>query len=443
MFTGLAMPRDSRNGNFKRPPRAGLPVAIEAERAVLGSILLKPDSLDTALEIIGTEDFAAQRHQKIYDAMRALQNAGVGLDVTTLRDQLMLLDAIEQPTYLLELYNLEPTAAHISYYARIVKRTSMQRKIALRMTNYAERARSGEAHEELLAELDNELGELMGDSRLGIRATSAHLDEVIGQAERGELAGWSTGFAKYDTECGGFYPGDLVIVGGATSSGKSILALNIAEHFAFCNRRVAFFSIEMALSQLIKRILSSRSDVSLSEVRKSGLTDEWATRLRDTARVLGPVIDDALELWDVRQFTPGRFRIMCKAAKARGNLALACVDFVQLMSTDDQARNKELEMATIAQSLKNTARELNIAVIAVSQLNLQWTVQQRRPTKEDLKYSSAIEQAADTVLLLHSEKSKKRYAQDQLMLIVDKERNDMTTWFALNHREGRFKFEEE
>ena len=428
----------SKNGFKKRPKMVGdLPTAPDAERAVLGAIMLRPDTLDTALEIVNTEDFFAVRHQKIYDAMRALQNAGVALDVTTLRDQLMLVGAVEDPSYLVELFNLEPSAANVAHYARIVKRSAMQRKIALRMLDYSERARSGEAHEELLSELDTELSELMGDTRLGVRATSSHLDEVIRQAEAGELAGWTTGFAKYDRECGGLYPGDLVIVGGATSVGKSILALNICEHFAFSARRAAFFSIEMALSQLLKRILSSRSDVSLSDVRKMGLRDEWRSRLVDTAKELGPVIDDTLELWDVRSFTPGRFRIMCKAAKARGNLAIACVDFVQLMQTDDQMRNKELEMAAIAQSLKNTARELSIAVIAVSQLNLQWTIQQRRPTKEDLKYSSAIEQAADTVMLLHSEKKGK------LQLIIDKERNDMTTWFYLNHREGRFKFEEQ
>lgn len=428
----------SKNGFKKRPPRrtSELPSSIEAERCVLGAIMLRPETLDRALEIVSTEDFFAVRHQKIYDAMRALQNVGVALDIMTLRDQLSLIDATEDPSYLVSLYDLEPTAAHIEHYARIVKRYAIQRKIALRMTDYAERARAGDPHEELLAELDQELSEFMGDTRLGVRATSAHLEEVIEQARAGELAGWTTGFAQYDRECGGFYPGDLIIVGGATSSGKSILALNIAEHFAFSNRRAVFFSIEMALSQLIKRVLSSRSDVSLSEVRKSGLRNDWEARLVDTAQVLGPVIDDTLELWDVRRFTPGRFNIMCKAAKARGSLALAVVDFVQLMSTDEQARNKELEMASIAQSLKNTARELNIAVIAVSQLNLQWMAQQRRPSKEDLKYSSAIEQAADTVMLLHSEKKK-------LQLIIDKERNDMTTWFYLNHREGRFKFEEE
>jgi replicative DNA helicase len=408
---------------------------------VLASILLRPESLNAAQEIIGTEDFYSERHQRVYDAMRALSHIGIEIDAITVKDELAQRGTTIDAGWLVDLFNSEPSPSLLTHYANIVKRTSMQRKIALRMMSYSERARSGEPAAELLSELDHELGELMGDSRLGIRATSHDLSEVIQQAERGELAGWTTGFAQYDRECGGFYPGDLVIVGGATSSGKSILALNIAEHFAFCNRRAAFFSIEMALSQLVKRILSSRSDVSLSEVRKSGLTEEWRTRLIDTARVLGPVVDHTLELWDVRRFTPGRFRIMCKAAKARGNLALACVDFVQLMSTDDEARNKELEMASIAQSLKNTARELNIVVIAVSQLNLQWSTQQRRPTKEDLKYSSAIEQAADTVMLLHSEKGK-RYQPDRLMLIVDKERNDMTTWFYLNHREGRFKFEE-
>jgi replicative DNA helicase len=431
-----------------------MPHDLLAERGVLASVLLKPAALDAALEIVGPEDFFDPQLQRMFDAMRQLDHLGTSIDPTTVCARMA--GPLEAPeTYLpmvMELWNAEPTAQNVVHYARQVRTASLQRRLARRLADYSERALNGMGPDELLGELDMELTELVGDAhaRMGVRASAKDLDEVIGQAERGELSGWSTGFRQFDDICGGFYPGDLIIVAGATSIGKSILALNVAEHFAFCGRRAVYFSIEMALAQLVRRVLSSRSDISLADVRKAGLSEEWRERLVETAKTLGPVLDDNLELWDVQRFTPGKFRIMAKAAKSRGKLALAVVDFIQLMAVDEPLGNKELEMAAIAQTLKATARELDIAVIAVSQLNLQWTAQQRRPTKEDLKYSSAIEQAADTVVLLHVEKGEagssrewvKQAQNDRLILLVDKQRNDATTWFNLQHRAGRFRFEE-
>lgn len=421
------------------------PNAVEAEEGLIASILLDPDKLNTALEIVGTEDFYLPHTQNLFDAMRRLANVGIGLDTITLRDEMRSVGHEISPEDLTRLFNMEPTPRHVTHYAQIVRRTSTSRKLIRYANTWRRRAEEGEPPADLLPEIEFELTELMGnnDHRMGVRATAATLEEIIGEAERGELAGWSTGLKRFDDISGGFYAGDFVIVAGATSIGKSILALNFLEHFAFSGRRGAYFSIEMPLKQLVKRALSSRSGVSLAEVRRKGINENWLRMLVDTAKVLGPVLEDTLELWDVSHFTPAKFRVMCKAAKARGGLSIACVDFLQLMQPDEVLDIKEREMANIAQSLKAVAREMGIVVIGVSQLNLQWAHNNRRPTKEDLKYSSAIEQAADTVMLLYVDKPEKgKYSASNLKLIVDKQRNDATGEYSLRHREGEFRFEE-
>lgn len=445
------MEHNSRKLPRKRSPENGKaspffpPNAVEAEEGLIASILLDPDKLNTALEIVGTEDFYLPSTQNLFDAMRRLANNGIGLDAITLRDEMSNAGHTISPEDLTRLFHREPSANHVIYYAQIVRRTSLSRKLIRYANTWRQRAEEGELPTDLLPEIEFELTELMGDTdhRMGVRATAATLQEVIGEAERGELAGWSTGLRRFDDASGGFYPGDFVIVAGATSIGKSILALNFLEHFAFSQRRAAFFSIEMPLKSLVKRALSSRSGVSLAEVRRKGLKEDWRRLLVDTAKVLGPVLEDTLELWDVNNFTPAKFRVMCKAAKSRGGLQIACVDFLQLMQPDEVLDIKEREMANIAQSLKAVAREMGIVVIGVSQLNLQWAHNNRRPTKEDLKYSSAIEQAADTVMLLYVDKPERgKYSSSNLKLIVDKQRNDATGEYTLRHREGEFRFEE-
>lgn len=435
---------------IKKPQRhkEPFPADLEAERAILSCVLQRPDTLDAALEIIGPEDFSRGLHRSLFDGMRRLANIGVGIDAVTLRDELSRFDGPQPtPQDMVECV-VEAFPSLMGDYCRIVKGHATRRRIVHLAQHWSNDAREGMDPAELLGKMEYEVTDLLGDhtGRMGIRAKSDDMHEILREAEEGKLAGWSTGLHQYDDLSGGFYAGDFVIVAGPTSIGKSILALNLCEHFAFCRRRAAYFSIEMPLHQLIRRMLASRSGVSLDEVRRHGMNEEWRRVLGDTAKTLGPVLDDNLELWDVRQFTPSKFRVLARAAKSRGALAIVCVDFIQLMEADDDAtwETKEREMAHIAQGMKAVARELGIVVIGVSQLNLQWVTQQRRPTKEDLKYSSAIEQAADTILILCDEKPEKgRYSSGRLMLIVDKQRNGATAHFYLRHPEGRFRFEED
>jgi len=436
-----------------KPPRReraapSLPADHDAERAVLSCVLQNPDSLDTALELIGPEDFHHGLHRALFDGMRRLANIGVGIDAISLRDELSRFDGPQLRLSDVAEIAIEAFPSMVGDYCRIVKAHATRRRIMHLAQQWGVEAGEGADPSELLGKMEYEVTDLLGDHahRMGIRGRSEDMHEILREAEEGKLAGWSTGLRRYDDLCGGFYPGDFVIVAGPTSIGKSILALNLCEHFAFMRRRAAYFSIEMPLHQLIRRMLASRSGVSLDEVRRHGMNDEWRRVLGDTAKTLGPVLDDNLELWDVRQFTPSKFRVLARAAKSRGALAIVCVDFIQLMEADEDVswETKEREMAHIAQGMKAVARELGVVVIGVSQLNLQWVTQQRRPTKEDLKYSSAIEQAADTILILCDEKPEKgRYSSGRLMLIVDKQRNGATAHFYLRHPEGKFKFEEE
>ena len=414
-----------------------LPHSTESERAVLAGVLLEPETLPTIAGRLLPEDFYFEKHQVIYDAMIHLQREGVEIDLRTLQARLEQQKKLEQVGGLSYLAGLDvdlPDLGRIDSYVEIVKERSLRRRL-IRACGEVTRAclDGGLEAEEALAEAEKavlSLGEeaiSKGFSTLGqvLGETLDELEERPGSA----LIGIPTGFIDFDRMTHGLNNGNLLIIAGRPGMGKTSLALNMAQHVAIQEKKaVGIFSLEMSAQELALRVLCSEADISFSRLRSGHLSQRQSQGIVQTVRRIG---DAPLHIDDSPN--PSLLEVASKARRLRaeGDLQLVILDYLQLMQAGGRYENRNLEIAAISRGLKQLAKELDIPVIALSQLSRQPERRggDHRPQLADLRESGSIEQDADLVAFVYREEmykpddpSKKGLAE----LIVAKHRNGET-----------------
>jgi replicative DNA helicase len=386
------------------------PHNFEAEQALLGSMFLSIEAAESSMGVVGADDFYRPAHAKIYSAMHHLYNRGEPVDAVTVADRLEATGELEEvggKPYLLTITNVVPTAANAPHYADIVRRTSTLRSLINAATHIAALGYSGpddldeviEQAEKLVFDVTNKrISENFRDFKSLLMEGFEQIEELY--ESKGGLTGVPTGFHDLDELLGGMHRSDLLIVAARPSVGKTAFALNMAVNAARAGTPVAVFSLEMSGEQLVQRVLCAEGQVDSSKLRGGHLGDSDLTKIMGVLGRLGDMpiyVDDtpAISVLEVRAKARRLFR-------ERGE-GLVVVDYLQLMQPQNRrAENRQVEIAEISRGLKVLAKELDIPVVALSQLSRKVEDRpDRRPILSDLRESGAIEQDADVVMFLH------------------------------------------
>jgi replicative DNA helicase len=417
--------------NLRKVP----PQNLEAESSVLGGILLENDAINQVLELLRPEDFYRESHRKVFRAMIELSDRAEPVDLITLSEFLKSrneLEAVGGTAYLASLADFVPTAANISYYARIVREKSILRSLINTATDIATRGYEEQGNvEEFLDAAEKVIFDI---SEKKIKASFVAVGDMIKDTlktveklyERKEMVtGVPTGYEDLDRLTAGLQAADLIIVAGRPGMGKTAFALNIAMNAAFTGVGAAVFSLEMAKEQLVLRMLCCEARVNSSKVRSGYLGERDFPQLAKAAGKLheAPIYIDDTPAISVLELRAKARRLLRDRTKKIG---LIVVDYLQLMRGMGAASNREQEISEISRSLKALAKELSVPVIALSQLNRRVEDRSdRRPMMSDLRESGAIEQDADVIMFIYrdevynKEEDKKGVAE----VIVAKQRN--------------------
>jgi len=391
------------------------PQAIEAEQSILGAIMLDNDAIDDIAGIISPEHFYKPAHQKIYTAMLDLSDKGEPIDLVLLNNYMKehgTLSDAGDTEYIVYLSSAVPTAANCVHYAKIVKGKAMLRKVISTCTELAGDAYSHQAAEVETIEsfIDQAEGALAGLSvNMGERNLVPVIETLKLVMETAQLAaegavtttGTPTGIERIDGIIGGLNDGHLIVVGARPSMGKTALAMNMAYNVASeCRKSVAIFSLEMTQEQLATRLLSSAARVNSRKIKEGNLYEsEWVS----LTRAIGLVSEAKIFIDDTPAISVRQVRARCRKLRKEHGLDMVVVDYLQLMNGGSKYnQNRESEISSISRGLKALAKELNIPVIALSQLNR--SLEQRpnkRPRLSDLRESGAIEQDADIIMFLY------------------------------------------
>ena len=374
-----------------------MPHSLEAERSVLGSMLIDPEAVETASEIVKEEDFYSRQNGILYQTMLDMQRKGTAIDPVTLQTKLReknLPPELYSDELIRELITTVPTSANIKSYANIVAEKALLRNMI---------------------------------RAVPIRQIVLNAMDKIEQASRikGNVTGLSTGFTDLDNRTAGLQPADFILIAARPSMGKTALVLNIADYMTMReNRCVAVFSLEMSKEQLVNRLLAMQSHVEAQKIRTGDMTEnEWAEVIESA----GNIGDSRLIIDDTPAITVAELRSKCRKYKLEFGLEIIIIDYLQLMSGSGRSGDsRQQEISDISRSLKALARELNVPVVALSQLSR--AVESRpnhRPMLSDLRESGAIEQDADLVMFIYrddyyNEDSEKKGIAE---IIIAKQRN--------------------
>src|SRR4051812_852657 len=409
--------RDRRDGGASLADVRTPPHSIEAEQAVLGGLLLDTSAWDQVADMVRAHDFYRPDHRLIFDAITALATEGKPCDVITISEQLQKLGELDKAgglTYLGTLARETPTAANVRAYAELVRERSLLRQLISAGSEIAASVVNTDGHtaRELVDKAEQkvfEIAEAGFGSRDGAVIARASLPQLIDKIDAAyqnpdSLQGLPTGFTDFDKITGGLRAGDLVIVAGRPSMGKTTLAVNMAEYAAVSPRHkssVCIFSMEMPTDQVLTRLLSSIGTVHLGALRSGRLQDEDWVRITSATAQLS---EARIFIDETPGLTPTDLRARARRVKREHGLDLVVVDYLQLMQVPGTKENRATEISEISRGLKALAKELHIPVIALSQLNR--SVEQREnkvPVMSDLRESGAIEQDADIILLIYRE----------------------------------------
>ena len=388
-----------------------MPNSLEAEQSVIGSMIMDQDAIVTAMEILLQEDFYHKQYGILFDAMIELYSSGQPVDLVTLQNKLKEKDVPQEVSsleFVGELVRAVPTSANVKYYCSIVKENSMKRKL-IRVTEEIENEcyAGKESLESVLDKTEHDIFALLssrtGGDYVPIRQVVMNALEKIEKASQqdGNVTGIPTGFIDLDYRTAGLQPSDLVLIAARPSMGKTAFVLNIAQYVAFHeNMCTAIFSLEMSKEQLVNRLFSLESRVDAQALRTGNLSDaDWA-KLVEGAGIIG---DSELIIDDTPGISISEMRSKCRKYKLEHDLKLIIIDYLQLMSGSGRSTDsRQQEISDISRSLKALARELNVPVLALSQLSR--AVEQRpdhRPMLSDLRESGAIEQDADVVMFIY------------------------------------------
>ncbi|AWB46691.1 replicative DNA helicase [Paenibacillus sp. CAA11] len=412
------------------------PQNLEAEQAVLGAILLQSEALITAMERVRDEDFYSTAHQLIYETMVELGEAGQPIDLVTLTARLQdkgQLESIGGVSYLAKLAHAVPTAANVDYYARIIEEKSMLRRLIRTATQIvSDGYTGGEDVAGMLSDAERRILEISNRrSGTGFIYIRDVLMEVFEKVEvlhqnRGNTTGISSGFVDLDRMTSGFQRNDLIIVAARPSVGKTAFALNICQNAAVRSKEtVAIFSLEMSAAQLVQRMICAEANLDAGVMRTGDFKsdEDWAKLTMGIAALA----EAEIYIDDTPGVTVADIRAKCRRLKKERGLGMIVIDYLQLIHGRGKAgENRQQEVSEISRTLKQIARELEVPVIALSQLSR--GVEQRqdkRPMMSDLRESGSIEQDADIVAFLYRDDyyNQETEKKNIIEIIIAKQRN--------------------
>ena len=411
-----------------------LPHSYEAEQAVIGSMIMDPDAVPIAMELINKDDFFNRQYGLLFGAMTELYREGKNGDLVTIKAKLEEMDVSSEVIsldFIREILEMVPTSANIKQYATIVYEKAMLRKLIKVNDNISAKCYAGtDKLEDIMESTEKEVFEVLRSRSSGdfvpINKVVANVFDKLEQASltKGTVTGLATGYIYLDNQLSGLQPSDFILIAARPSVGKTAFALNVTEHIAIRKpNAVAIFSLEMSSEQLINRIISQNSMVSSQKMRNGDLSDsEWAN-IVESANIIG---NSNIIIDDTPGISIGEMRSKCRKFKLEKDIQLVIVDYLQLMTTNGRASSREQEIAEISRTLKGIARELNVPVIALSQLNrAAETREDKKPIMADLRESGSIEQDADVVMLMSRFYDKETKTEDRNRIIVNvaKQRN--------------------
>jgi replicative DNA helicase len=430
--TELHIPEEPRDSVDRTPPND-----IAAEQSVLGAMLLSKDAIADVVETLRADDFYRPSHATLFDVVLDLYGRGEPADAVTVASELTKVGEITRvggASYLHTLVSMVPTAANANYYARIVREQAILRRLVTAGTRIVHMGYSGQG------EVDDVVDRAQAEVyEVTERRTSEDyaplsdimqgtLNEIEAISNRdGEMVGVPTGFAELDSLTNGLHPGQLVILAARPALGKSTLGLDICRNASIKHGITSvIFSLEMSRNEIVMRLLSAEAQVSLQHMRSGTMTEaDWAKM----ANKMGVVSEAPLFIDDSPNMTLMEIRAKCRRLKQRHNLKLVVVDYLPLMTSGKRVESRQQEVSEFSRSLKLLAKELEVPVIAISQLNRGPEQRQdKRPMLSDLRESGSLEQDADMVVLLHREDFYERESPraGEADFIVAKHRNGPT-----------------
>jgi replicative DNA helicase len=408
----MADPRRTFSTGDQSLPAEGRvpPQAVDVEMAVLGAMLLDKGAIAKAIEILDDSSFYKPAHQRIFAGMVALFEKSEPVDLITLVEELRRraeLEKIGGEYYLTDLTTKVTTAANVEYHAHIVLEKALMRQLISSSAEVVGRAYSetedalellDEAEQKIFQISEQRMKKSFVSMNTAVHQTMEMLESIHGK--HSGVTGVPSGFTELDNYTGGFQNSDLIIVAGRPSQGKTALVLSLARNASILHEvPVAFFSLEMSNQQLVLRLICAEARVDAHSVRTGRLPeDEW----RKLSTSIGKLYKAKIFIDDTPALSALEIRAKARRLKAEHNVGLVIVDYLQLMQGPKSAQSREQEISTISRSLKALAKELNIPVIALSQLNRAVEMRgDKRPVLADLRESGAIEQDADVVLFVH------------------------------------------
>ncbi|GJM07446.1 MAG: replicative DNA helicase [marine bacterium B5-7] len=424
--------RDAEVAALKVPPHS-----IEAEQAVLGGIMLDNEAWDRAMEHVSEADFYRQDHRLIYRVMTALAKRGSPLDVLTLSESLKDIGELDNAggeVYLFEIAKNIPSSANIVAYANIVRERAVFRQLLDAVTNIASTVYRPEGRHanELLDEAERRIFAIANQyvHKSGPEVVSEWMAKAVERIDtiyrnNEPITGVSTGYTDFDQMTAGLQKGDLVIVAGRPSMGKTTFAMNIAEYAAVKDDKpVLVFSMEMPGDSLAMRMISSMGRIEHQKLRTGDLNDSDWHRITG---IVGQLAEANLYIDETPALSPAEVRARARRlARDKGQLGLIVLDYMQLMQIHGHKENRTAEISEISRSLKTLAKELNVPVIALSQLNRSLEARQdKRPILSDLRESGAIEQDADVIAFVYRDEVYNEATPDKGIaeIIIAKQRN--------------------
>jgi len=417
---------------YKVPPHS-----IEAEQSILGGLMLDNAAWDRVADLVCEEDFYRRDHQLIFKALNALVGEGQPMDVVTVSEWLGKQNDLEQAgglSYLGMLANNVPSVSNIKAYAGIVRERAVLRQLIQVSSKIGDRAFNpeGSGCAEILDEAEQaifQIAERGSRSQRSFVAVKDLLSSVVDRIDKlcqtgGAVTGVATGYKDFDTKTSGLQPADLIIIAGRPSMGKTSFAMNVAEDAAInSNVPVAIFSMEMPADALVMRMLSSLGRIDQQKIRTGTLADDDWPRLVSTMSILN---NAPLFIDDTPALNPTELRARARRLKREHNLGMIVIDYLQLMQVPGSKENRATEISEISRSLKALAKELEVPVLALSQLNRGLESRpDKRPVMSDLRESGAIEQDADLIVFIYRDEVYNQDSPEKGMaeIIIGKQRN--------------------
>lgn len=411
-----------------------MPNSKEAEGAVIGSMIMNRDAIVTASEILQKEDFYYSQYGILFETMVELYNEGAPVDLITLQNRLREKNVppeVSSLEYVKDLFETNPTSANVKHYARIVEEKAVSRRLIKTVEGIATDCYTEkEGLDAILESTEKNIFGLLqnrsSDDYVPIRKVVMNALDRIEAASKtqGNVTGIPTGFNSLDYKLSGLQPSDMVLIAARPSMGKTAFVLNIAQHVTLKeNMATAIFSLEMSKEQLVNRLFALQAPMDAQLLRNGNLADSDWSKLMEAA---GQIAASPLIIDDTPGISISELRSKCRKYKLEHDLKLVIIDYLQLMSGSGKSDSRQQEISDISRSLKQLARELNVPVVALSQLSRQ--VEQRpehRPMLSDLRESGAIEQDADVVMFIYrddyynKDTEKKGIAE----IIIAKQRN--------------------